>query len=138
VLHRFARELAEGVFVGGLMTVIIFTIHALGELRGGEEMAKSEPYVQLSNREKLQIALRHADIQAGLRAKGLPVWTEDECQALIAHYQQLVDEEECLRALPVPASFTGRIPDTPEARAARAQLLASKGKDPRPSVCRIV
>lgn len=100
-------------------------------------MAKNDGYVRLSNREKLEIARIHADVQAGRRNRGLPAWTEDECQRLIDYYQQLVDEEQRLRALQVPASFTGRVPDTPEARAARAQMLISKGKDPGPLVHRI-
>lgn len=93
--------------------------------------------VRLTNREKLELVRKHADGQAALRKKGLLAWSEDECQRLIDYYQQLVDEEERLKALRVPASFTGRIPDTPEARAARAQVLVSRGKDPGPLVRRI-
>jgi len=49
-------------------------------------------------------------------------------EAVIDQAEQMQKEAEALKTLPVPAAFTGKIPDTPEAQAAREQMAISKGK----------
>ncbi|HEY3367811.1 MAG TPA: hypothetical protein VGK74_22360 [Symbiobacteriaceae bacterium] len=86
---------------------------------------------RMPNADKLEAARGHLKVAVALRMKnGQP---EDQPESIyegtVRYYERLVAEELQLRGLTVPASFSGQVPDTPEAAAARRQLEIAGGKN---------